>query len=138
MDRKTNRLSLWVWKENRKRIRVIRNLLKSKIHRATVTNSNIDYEGSCGICPELMVASDILPYELIHVWDVTNGERINTYAIPAPGVGLICIYGAAAHKIKVGDTIIIATYCLKDEKSAKKHKPKIISVYKDNKIRGID
>jgi aspartate 1-decarboxylase len=84
-------------------------MLKSKIHRATVTDANLDYEGSITIDRDLMRAADILPYEQVHVVNVTNGERLVTYAIEG-GEGEICLNGAAAHKAKPHDVVIILTY----------------------------
>ena len=90
---------------------MIRTMLKSKIHRATVTEANIEYEGSISIDENLMKAADLLPFERVHVWDCTNGARLETYAIPAaPGSGEICINGAAAHRIKPHDLVIIASF----------------------------
>src|SRR5258708_39613258 len=84
-------------------------MLKSKIHRATVTDANLDYEGSITIDADLMRAADILGHEQVHVVNVTNGERLVTYAIPG-GEGVICLNGAAAHKCRPGDTVIIISY----------------------------
>jgi aspartate 1-decarboxylase len=84
-------------------------MFKSKIHRATVTDANLDYEGSITIDRELMREGDILPWEQVHVVNVTNGERLVTYAIEG-GPGEICLNGAAAHKGKAGDTVIIISY----------------------------
>jgi aspartate 1-decarboxylase len=88
-----------------------RKMLKSKIHRATVTEANIEYEGSVTIDRELLRAADILPYEEVDIWDCTNGSRISTYAIEGEaGSREICVNGAAAHLVKPGDTIIIASW----------------------------
>src|SRR6478736_2188891 len=104
-------------------------MMKSKIHRATVTETNLDYEGSLTIDANLMDAADILPNEQIHVWDVTNGTRLITYALPGdPGSGQICVNGAGAHLIKPGDLVIIATYAEMREKEARKHEPTVILV----------
>ena len=85
-------------------------MMKSKMHRATVTDTNLDYEGSLTIDTDLLDAADILPHEQIHVWDVTNGTRLITYALPGDrGSGDVCVNGAGAHLIKTGDVIIIAT-----------------------------
>jgi aspartate 1-decarboxylase len=84
-------------------------MFKSKIHRATVTDANLDYEGSITIDRDLMKEADILPYEQVHVVNVSNGERLVTYAIEGEP-GDICLNGAAAHKGKAGDTVIIITY----------------------------
>lgn len=88
-----------------------RRMFKSKIHRGTVTHADLHYEGSFSIDKDLMLAADILAYEEVHVWNVTNGARLTTYAIEAPaGSGILCANGAAAHHIKVGDLVIIATF----------------------------
>jgi len=95
---------------------VIRTMLKSKIHRATVTEANVEYEGSISIDQDLMTAADLLPYERVDVWDCTNGARLSTYVIPGePGSGEICINGAAAHRIKPHDLVIIASFVQADE-----------------------
>lgn len=88
-----------------------RRMLKSKIHRAVVTQANIEYEGSISIDTDLLEAADIVPYESVDVWDCTNGSRLTTYAIPGEaGTGEICINGAAAHLVKPGDLVIIASW----------------------------
>lgn len=94
----------------------MRTMLKSKIHRATVTEANLEYEGSITIDESLMRAADILPYEQVDVYDCTNGNRLHTYAIPGEaGSGEICVNGAAAHLIKPHDVVIIATYVQADD-----------------------
>jgi len=91
-------------------------ICKSKIHRATVTEANIDYIGSISIDRELMEQSGIVPGELVHVWNISNGERLETYAIPAErGSGTICLNGAAARLCCVGDKVIIVSFALTDE-----------------------
>jgi aspartate 1-decarboxylase len=86
-------------------------LLKSKIHRATVTRSDLNYEGSIAVDQDLLDAARIRPYESVHVWNITNGSRLETYAISAPrGSGEICLNGAAARKAATGDLVIIATF----------------------------
>ena len=88
-----------------------RRMFKSKIHRGTVTHADLHYEGSFSIDKDLMALADIVPYEEVHVWNVSNGARLTTYAIEAPaGSGILCANGAAAHHIKVGDLVIIATF----------------------------
>lgn len=97
-----------------------RKMLKSKIHRATVTEANIEYEGSVSIDRELLRAADILPYEEVDLWDCTNGARISTYAIEGEaGSREICVNGAAAHLIKPGDTVIIASWAQVPEGDAR-------------------
>lgn len=104
-----------------------RTMLKSKIHRATVTAANVDYEGSLLVDTDLLAAADILPNELIHVWDVTNGSRLITYALPGdPGSGVVQVNGGGAHHIKPGDIVIIATFTEMKTKDARKHRPIVI------------
>lgn len=91
-------------------------ICKSKIHRATVTCCDVDYVGSITVDKDLLDAAGIVDGEHVHVWNVNNGERLETYAIPAePGSGVICLNGAAARKCSVGDKVIIAAFCLTDE-----------------------
>ena len=93
--------------------RMLISVYKSKIHRATVTEANLNYEGSLTIDSDLMKAAGIVPFEKVHVVNVTNGNRLETYAIEGkPGSGVICLNGAAAHKGKKGDTVIIIAYAL--------------------------
>ena len=112
-----------------------RQYLNSKIHKATVTNSNIDYEGSCEIDVALLKAANIDPYEKIDIYDITNGERLSTYAIPGkPDTGIIGINGACCHKIKVNDEIIICSYTILNENERVNHVPTIIYVNQSNQI----
>ena len=112
-----------------------RQYLNSKIHKATVTNSNIDYEGSCEIDIALMKAANIDPYERIDIYDITNGERLSTYVIPGkPDTGIIGINGACCHKIKINDEIIICTYTMLSENERANHVPTIIYVNQSNQI----
>jgi aspartate 1-decarboxylase len=109
-------------------------LLKSKIHRATVTEANLDYEGSVTIDENLMRAANIIEFEQVHIYDVTNGNRIITYAmIGKAGSGTICINGAAAHKVHPGDLVILATYSLMSEEEQRGCKPKIVQVDAKNR-----
>ncbi|WP_020469941.1 aspartate 1-decarboxylase [Zavarzinella formosa] len=111
-------------------------MFKSKIHRATVTEADLHYEGSLTIDEALMEAADILPYEQIHVWDVTNGARLVTYALAGVrGSGSICVNGAGAHLVKPGDLVIVATYTTMTTKKARKYEPTVILVDEKNKIR---
>jgi aspartate 1-decarboxylase len=115
---------------------VKRTMMKSKIHRATVTETNVDYEGSLTIDENLLEAADILPNEQIHVWDVTNGTRLITYALAGPrGSGAICVNGAGAHVIKTGDLIIIATYAEMKNRAAKRYEPLVVLVDEKNRAR---
>jgi aspartate 1-decarboxylase len=92
-----------------------RQLLKSKIHRATVTEANVNYVGSITIDQILMEKVDLWPGELVHVWNCTNGERFETYALPGePASGVICLNGAAALRVKVSDKVIVAAFALTD------------------------
>jgi aspartate 1-decarboxylase len=109
-------------------------LLKSKIHRATVTEANLDYEGSVTIDADLMRAANIAEFEQVHVYDLTNGNRIITYAIVgAAGSGTICINGAAAHKVHPGDIVILATYALLSEEERKHFQPQIVQLDAHNR-----
>jgi aspartate 1-decarboxylase len=113
-----------------------RTLMKSKIHRATVTQAEIHYEGSLTIDQDLLEAADIVPYEQIQVYNIANGERFATYAMEGPrGSGVICLNGAAARKGVVGDLVIIATYAAMEEKEIEAFKPKIVQVDAHNRLR---
>lgn len=111
-------------------------LLKGKLHRATVTHANLEYEGSVAIDIDLMKAANILPYEQVDIYNITNGERFTTYAIVAPGGSkTIGIQGAAAHKAKAGDKVIICAYARMSEEEAKQYKPSAILLGEDNEIK---
>ena len=113
-----------------------RTLLKSKIHRATVTEADLDYEGSVTIDAELMRKANILPYEQVDVLNITNGHRLTTYAIEAaPESGEICINGAAAHLVSPGDLVIIVSYAEYDERELQEYRPRIIVVDEHNRPR---
>lgn len=110
-----------------------RRFLLSKIHRATVTGADLHYEGSFGIDTELMQAAKILPNEEVHVYNVTNGKRFCTYAIPAErGSRIMCANGACAHLVTAGDIVIICTYADLDEKEWRKHSPTVLLLDKRN------
>jgi aspartate 1-decarboxylase len=112
-----------------------RTLMKSKIHRATVTGADLDYEGSVAIDPELMAAADVLPHERVEIYDVTNGERLATYAIPGrPGSGEVLVNGAAAHKAHPGDLVILVTYAEYSDEEARRHVPKVVLVDAANRV----
>ncbi|MDD8019770.1 MAG: aspartate 1-decarboxylase [Acidobacteriota bacterium] len=112
--------------------------LKSKIHRAKVTESDLDYEGSLGLDFDLMKAAGMREYERVEVYNVTNGERLATYLIKEKaGSGKIGVYGAAAHKIKQGDIIIITSYGYLEEAEVEFHRPKIILLDENNKIKQV-
>jgi aspartate 1-decarboxylase len=110
-------------------------MLKGKIHRARVTGANIDYEGSVTIDRDLMDAADVLPFEQVEVWDVTNGARLTTYAVEgARGSGTVCINGAAARLVHAGDLVIIATFARMREAEARAHRPRLVFVNEKNRI----
>jgi aspartate 1-decarboxylase len=112
-----------------------RTFFKSKIHRATVTHADLDYEGSVSIDRVLLDAADIREYEAVHVWNITRGTRIQTYAIDGQrGSGVVCINGAAAHLNQPGDLVIIATFADLDESEARAHAPRVVLVDRANRI----
>lgn len=113
-----------------------RTLLKSKIHRATVTDASLHYEGSITIDPLLMEATDIVEWEQVDVYDINNGNRLTTYAISGKkGSGVICLNGAAARLVQVGDLVIICSYAEYSEDERKEHEPRIVLVNDQNKIQ---
>jgi aspartate 1-decarboxylase len=110
-------------------------MLKSKLHRATVTHADVDYEGSVTLDSRLLEAADILPYEEVHIWNVTRGTRLRTYAMAGEaGSGVVCINGAAAHLAHPGDKVIIATFTQLDDAAARLHRPRIVLLGEDNHI----
>jgi aspartate 1-decarboxylase len=111
----------------------MRIMLKSKIHRAHVTETNIDYEGSITVDKKLMEEADILPYEQVQVLNIDNGARFTTYAIEGE-CGEICINGAAARLVTKGDTVIILSYCHVDDDEARNFTPKLVHVDAQNAI----
>lgn len=111
-----------------------RTLLKSKIHRATVTDADLHYQGSVKVDPLLMAAADLLPHERVEIYNVTNGERFATYVIAGtPGRGEVVINGAAAHKARRGDLVILASYAAYDEAEARAHRPQVVFVDEANR-----
>lgn len=113
-------------------------MLKGKIHRATVKQAELDYVGSITVDRDLLEASNILEYEKVQIVDVNNGNRFETYTIAGErGSGLICLNGAAARCVQVGDKIIIMAYCEMDNEEAKDHKPHVVFVDENNKINKI-
>lgn len=109
-------------------------VLKSKVHRATVTDTNVDYTGSMGMDQDLMDAAGLVPYEHILVANIANGTRHETYVVPTPrGQGDICVMGAAAHLVSTGDKVIIMAFADLKNDEAQTHKPKIVVVDQDNK-----
>ena len=114
---------------------MMRVMMKSKIHRATVTQADLDYVGSVAIDLDLMEAADLLEGEQVTIADITNGARLETYVIPAPrGSRTITINGAAAHLVKAGDLVIIMSYCLLSDAEARALKPTVVHVDKGNNI----
>ncbi|MFA5065600.1 MAG: aspartate 1-decarboxylase [Dehalococcoidia bacterium] len=115
-----------------------RTMLKSKIHRARVTDCNIDYEGSITIDSDLLKAADILPYEKVEILDINNGARFSTYAIEGePGSGDICLNGAAARMVCLDDLVIILTYHEVPSDEAEKVKPRLVYVDRCNRITSV-
>jgi aspartate 1-decarboxylase len=112
-----------------------RTLLKSKIHRATVTRADLHYEGSITIDRDLLDAADIVPHEQVDVYNITSGTRLTTYAIPGPRAsGEIGINGAAAHLVDAGDLVIIASYARYEEAEVRRHEPRVILVDEHNSV----
>lgn len=112
-----------------------RTLLKSKIHRATVTEADLDYEGSLTIDKDLIDAADLILYEEVHIFNITNGHRFSTYVIEGKrGSKVVCVNGAAAHLAREGDCLIIASFSAYDEEECKNHKPKLVYVDESNNI----
>jgi aspartate 1-decarboxylase len=115
---------------------MFRTMMKSKIHRATVTEANLNYVGSITIDEAIMEAVDILPNEKVQVVNNNNGARLETYAIPGPrGSGVICLNGAAARLVQPGDTVIIISYALMPDEQAKTHQPVVAVMNADNTIQ---
>lgn len=113
----------------------MRVMMKSKIHRATVTEADLHYVGSVAIDRDLMDAADLLEGEQVTIADITNGARLETYVIPAPrGSGTITINGAAAHLVEAGDLVIIMSYAIMDDAEARALKPRVVHVDDDNRV----
>jgi aspartate 1-decarboxylase len=116
-----------------------RTLFKSKIHRATVTQADLEYEGSVTIDADLLDAAGIWQFEAVHVWNVTRGTRLQTYALPGPrGTGMVCVNGAAAHMNQPGDKVILATFAEMEETEARAFKPTVVLVDGRNRITDKD
>ena len=112
-----------------------RSFLYSKIHKGTVTDTNINYEGSCLIDISILNAAKILPFEKIDIYNITNGERLTTYAIPGPAdSGRFCANGACVHKISFNDEVIICAYAELSEHEFDNHKPTVLYLNSDNEI----
>ncbi|WP_019910020.1 aspartate 1-decarboxylase [Paenibacillus sp. HW567] len=113
---------------------MFRHMMKSKIHRATVTEANLNYVGSITIDEDLMEAADLLENEKVQIVDNNNGSRLETYVIPGPrGSGVICLNGAAARLVQPGDTVIIISYAMLSSEELAAHKPTVVFVDGDNK-----
>lgn len=109
-------------------------MFKSKIHRATVTHADLEYEGSVTIDQDLMEQAEILPHEEVHIWNVTRGSRLSTYALLGPrGSGAICVNGAAAHLNEPGDLVILATFAEMTREEAQRHEPVVVRVDERNR-----
>ncbi|MEM8996467.1 MAG: aspartate 1-decarboxylase [Acidobacteriota bacterium] len=112
-----------------------RTLLKSKIHRATVTDADLHYVGSITLDPHLMEAADLVVHEKVEIYNVTNGERFSTYAIEGePGQGEVILNGAAAHRVSAGDLVIICCYSDYDDAEARAHRPDVVFVDGANRV----
>jgi aspartate 1-decarboxylase len=115
---------------------MLRTLLKSKLHGVTVVQANLEYTGSITIDRDLMEAADLLDHEQVDIYDITNGARLHTYVIPGErGSGMIGINGAAAHLVKPGDKVIIASYAQMDDREARAHDPRVCFVDERNRLR---
>lgn len=113
-------------------------MLKGKIHRAVVVQAELNYVGSITVDPELMEAAGIVEYEKVQIVDVENGSRFETYTICGePGSGMICLNGAAARMVQTGDHIILMSYCDMTPEEAKNHRPKVVFVDENNKIKNV-
>lgn len=114
---------------------MMRVMMKSKIHRATVTQADLDYVGSIAIDADLMEAADLLEGEQVVIADITNGARLETYVLPAPrGSGMIGINGAAAHLVSPGDLVIIMSYAVMDDAEARTLTPRVVHVDGQNRV----
>lgn len=110
-------------------------MLKCKLHRARVTHAELDYDGSCAIDSKLLDLAGLLEFEQIQIYNISNGERFTTYAIKAePGSGIISVNGAAAHKARVGDRVIICAYTQMEAAVARTHKPRLIYCDDQNRV----
>ena len=111
-------------------------MLQSKLHRATVTEADLTYEGSITVDEALMETVDLIPHEMVHIYNISNGERFETYILKGKkNSGEICVNGAAARKVSVGDLVIIANYGLMADDEARKHSPRIALLDSQNRIK---
>jgi aspartate 1-decarboxylase len=116
-----------------------RQMLKSKVHRATITDCDVDYVGSITLDPELMRQADMLPNEQVHVWDIENGSRFVTYVIEGePGSGVVQINGAAARLVREGDKVIVASFASYDEADLERYSPIVVHVNDANEVVSVD
>jgi aspartate 1-decarboxylase len=114
---------------------MLRKMLGGKIHRATVTDADLDYEGSVTIDSDLLDAAGMLQHEAVEIWNATNGSRLTTYALAGPrGSGVVCVNGAAAHHAHAGDVVIIATFVDLDDAEARSWRPSVVHVDAANRI----
>jgi aspartate 1-decarboxylase len=117
---------------------MLRTMMKSKIHRATVTEANVDYMGSITLDPDLMKAADLLPHEKVQIANITNGARLETYVIEGdPGSGTVGINGAAARLVAAGDLVLIISYAQMSDAEAHAHRPSVVFVDHANRITSI-
>jgi len=115
-----------------------REMLRAKVHRITVTERNVEYEGSLTLDAALMEAGDMIPFERVEIYDVDNGNRFATYLIEGErGSGACCVNGAAARLVEEGHKLILATYCAVDEPAARSHRPKVVLVDSGNHISAV-
>lgn len=113
-----------------------RNMFRAKIHRAVITHADLEYEGSVTIDEDLMSAADIIEFETVHIWNVTRGTRLQTYALRGEaGSGVCCINGAAAHLMKRGDRVIIATFADVPDDQLEGYQPRVVLVDDNNRIK---
>ena len=116
---------------------MIRRMFLAKIHRATVTDANLDYEGSVTIDARLLEEAGILDHEEVHIWNLTRGTRLTSYAIAGDSdSGVVCVNGAAAHLTRPGDLVIIATFGEMSDEEAHRHRPRVVRVDDRNRIVG--
>jgi len=112
--------------------------MKAKIHRATITQADLEYEGSITVDKALLQEAGILTYEQVHVYDISNGNRFITYAIEGPaGSGVICVNGAAARLVHAGDKVIIVTFAQMDAETAKTYKPRVVLMDEGNRVKKV-
>jgi len=112
-------------------------MLKSKIHNAKVTDKNINYQGSITLAKDLIKKAELFPFEQVHIYNISNGERFVTYVIQDDeNPGIVCLNGAAAHKVNIGDKVIIASYAVMSEEEADFYRPKILILDENNQVKG--